>query len=143
MKYIFNEVKKQILLQYECNDLEKKTIFEQLVKQNYDLLSLDKELIQTMILELPEIKLQVFQNVLNKLIEERNVQELSERDKKIIIFELIGLGISNNYFAENELKIIREISNKIGSDSEYIDEFIPVINNLYQNQKQALELINE
>lgn len=143
LKFIFDEVKKEILLQYESNDLVKKAIFEKLIQQNYDLLSLDKELIQTMILELPEIKLQVFQNVLNKLIEERNAQELSERDKKIIIFELIGLGISNNYFAENELKIIREISNKIGSDSEYIDEFIPVINNLYQNQKQAIELINE
>ncbi|MFZ7226064.1 hypothetical protein, partial [Avibacterium avium] len=99
---------------------------------------------ENLILELAEIKMQVFLQVLEYFVEERAcISRLTEKDKKIIIFELIGMGFSNNNLDEKEFLLIQEVAKLFDIDAEYLEEFKDLVKVIYKVQKEASDLINE
>ncbi|MFZ7109281.1 hypothetical protein [Avibacterium avium] len=144
LKSLFNKGKEKILDEYKNNSNIKQDILNKLVGEGIDLLSLDKNVMENLILELAEIKMQVFLKVLEYLVKERAcISRLTEKDKKIIIFELIGMGLSNNNLDEKEFLLIQEIAKLFDIDAEYLEEFKDLVKVIYKVQKEASDLINE
>lgn len=70
-------------------------------------------------------------------------EALSEKDKKIMIFELMRLVAHNGELDELGKKIIQAIAQQFALEKEYFDELATVAAKLSSIQKEAEELINE
>lgn len=70
-------------------------------------------------------------------------EALSEKDKKIMIFELMRLVAHNGELDALGKKIIQAIAQQFALEKEYFDELATVAAKLSSIQKEAEELINE
>ena len=68
---------------------------------------------------------------------------LSEREKKIILAELISVVINNNIVNQAGLNLIRGICEHLRIDEEFIEEFSNAIESINVAKNELFELINE
>ncbi|AWI51667.1 hypothetical protein DDU33_09320 [Actinobacillus porcitonsillarum] len=69
--------------------------------------------------------------------------EINERDKKIILFELIFIAYVNGNFNSFEKELIESIAMNLQLDMEYIPEFIDVVSGFSSCFREANQLISE
>ncbi|QEY24611.1 hypothetical protein D0T90_09150 [Neisseria animalis] len=116
-----------------------------LVGEGFDILKITPDVIRYMMVSLPTIS----EGILLKTAEDvisykgKEADDLTERDKKIIVFELIGAGFSSGAFEDSERKLLEHICQLLKVDSEYIEEFTEVMGRLAAVNKEVADLINE
>ena len=118
------------------------TTFGQLLENTYDpsYEAIYKEKLSTL-----EIKAEVFDNVLDLIfiMKSDHLKNISNSEKKIIIFQLIKCCFDYGKFGDIEKTIISKICKYLKVDAEYIEEFEDVIVKILALNKEAKELINE
>lgn len=72
-----------------------------------------------------------------------NPIEISERDKKIILFELIFIAYANGNFNSFEKELIESIAINLKLDMEYIPKFIDIASGISSYLREANQLISE
>jgi hypothetical protein len=129
-----------------ANDADiKQEVMQYLISKGEDILTLTPTKIRASMASLPQIKQEILQKAV-QIVFARKVAiglTLSERDKKIILCELIGAAYSSGAFETEEKQLINTICQVCSFDSEYIEEFDTVMSTLFKVNKELAELINE
>ena len=124
-----------------ANDADiKQEVMQYLISKGEDILTLTPTKIRAR-----QIKQEILQKAV-QIVFARKVAiglTLSERDKKIILCELIGAAYSSGAFETEEKQLINTICQVCSFDSEYIEEFDTVMSTLFKVNKELAELINE
>lgn len=68
---------------------------------------------------------------------------ISIKQKKAMIFELLGMAYADGVFNNREQRIIYKISDLLGLETESVNEFENLVLKIIETHKEALELINE
>lgn len=129
-----------------ANDADiKQEVMQYLISKGEDILTLTPTKIRASMASLPQIKQEILQKAV-QIVFARKVAiglTLSERDKKIILCELIGAAYSSGAFETEEKQLINTICQVCSFDSEYIEEFDTVMSTLFKVNEELAELINE
>lgn len=88
------------------------------------------------------VKLHILKIAASELIQEKELS-LTEKDKKIIITELLGAAFSSGDIETEELELIHHICLSLDLDGESLEELYEALANLYQANKTLTDLINE
>ena len=99
------------------------------------------------ILKLPSIQQKILERAADILIKTKSdfdhMSPYTEREKKIMLFELIGSGFASGHFEDQEKSLLTKICVLMDIEKEYIDEFTDVTTRLFVVNKELAELINE
>lgn len=129
-----------------ANDADiKQEVMQYLISKGEDILTLTPTKIRASMASLPQIKQEILQKAVQTVFTLKVVigLTLSEREKKIILCELIGAAYSSGAFETEEKQLINTICQVCSFDSEYIEEFDTVMSTLFKVNKELAELINE
>ena len=129
-----------------ANDADiKQEVMQYLISNGEDILTLTPTKIRASMASLPQIKQEILQKAVQTVFARKVAigLTLSERDKKIILCELIGAAYSSGAFETEEKQLINTICQVCSFDSEYIEEFDTVMSTLFKVNKELAELINE
>ncbi len=88
------------------------------------------------------VRLNILKITATELIQEKELS-LTEKDKKIIITELLGAAFSSGDIETEELELIHHICLSLDLDGESLEELYEALANLYQANKTLTDLINE
>ena len=119
-----DELKKEIILSNFLNSEEaaEDFILTMLIVENYILKRTAGELIS---------------------IRQKNIGHLNSKEKKILLFELVGAGHSSGYFEDREKSLLLHICKLLDIESDYIDEFVEVSERLFKINAEIENLIDE
>ena len=129
-----------------ANDADiKQEVMQYLISKGEDILTLTPTKIRASMASLPQIKQEILQKSVQTVFARKVAigLTLSEREKKIILCELIGAAYSSGAFETEEKQLINTICQVCSFDSEYIEEFDTVMLTLFKVNKELAELINE
>ena len=129
-----------------ANDADiKQEVMQYLISKGEDILTLTPTKIRESMASLPQIKQEILQKAVQTVFARKVAigLTLSEREKKIILCELIGAAYSSGAFETEEKQLINTICQVCSVDSEYIEEFDTVMSTLFKVNKELAELINE
>jgi hypothetical protein len=129
-----------------ANDADiKQEVMQYLISKGEDILTLTPTKIRASMASLPQIKQEILQKAVQTVFTLKVAigLTLSEREKKIILCELIGAAYSSGAFETEEKQLINTICQVCSFDSEYIEEFDTVMSTLFKVNKELAELINE
>lgn len=129
-----------------ANDADiKQEVMQYLISNGEDILTLTPTKIRASMASLPQIKQEILQKAVQTVFAWKVAigLTLSEREKKIILCELIGAAYSSGAFETEEKQLINTICQVCSFDSEYIEEFDTVMSTLFKANKELAELINE
>ena len=129
-----------------ANDADiKQEVMQYLISKGEDILTLTQTKIRASMASLPQIKQEILQKAVQTVFARKVAigLTLSEREKKIILCELIGAAYSSGAFETEEKQLINTICQVCSFDSEYIEEFDTVMSTLFKVNKELAELINE
>jgi len=129
-----------------ANDTDiKQEVMQYLISKGEDILTLTPTKIRASMASLPQIKQEILQKAVQTVFTLKVAigLTLSEREKKIILCELIGAAYSSGAFETEEKQLINTICQVCSFDSEYIEEFDTVMSTLFKVNKELAELINE
>lgn len=129
-----------------ANDADiKQEVMQYLISNGEDILTLTPTKIRASMASLPQIKQEILQKAVQTVFARKVAigLTLSEREKKIILCELIGAAYSSGAFETEEKQLINTICQVCSFDSEYIEEFDTVMSTLFKVNKELAELINE
>lgn len=129
-----------------ANDADiKQEVMQYLISKGEDILTLTPTKIRASMASLPQIKQEILQKAVQTVFARKVAigLTLSEREKKIILCELIGAAYSSGAFETEEKQLINTICQVCSFDSEYIEEFDTVMSTLFKVNKELAELINE
>jgi hypothetical protein len=73
----------------------------------------------------------------------KNGNPISFKQRKAMIFELLGMAYADGVFNNREQRIIYKISDLLGLERESVNEFEDLVLKIIETHKEALELINE
>ena len=142
---ILEQAIKEILEKYAADAAIKQEVMQQLLADGEDIMSLTPPKIQAAMIRLPLIRQEILVRSVYWLITPKQTigLDLSVREKKIVLFELIGAGFSSGAFEQAEKDLLKVICTALHVDEEYIDEFTDVMGKIFTANKEAAELINE
>lgn len=134
-----------VLAQYGNNPEVKQEVIQYLLANGEDILNLNPQKIQSCMASLPKIKQEILQHTVRAAFKPKQEMglTLSEREKKIILCELIGAAYSSGAFEAEEKQLLESICQTLDIDSEYIEEFDDVMFKLFKVNQELAELINE
>ncbi|WP_072281110.1 hypothetical protein [Rappaport israeli] len=142
LERIINRISEDTLEQYKDNPQIKQQAMQVLASEKEDLFNITPELIQHIILLLPEVRQQILTKSARELIKNKD-RYLTTKDKKILLFELIGIGYSSGQFEQEERFIIEEICNLLTVDFQYINDFEDILQRMLPINLEAYQIINE
>ncbi|NEN75011.1 hypothetical protein F9B74_01530 [Pelistega sp. NLN82] len=73
----------------------------------------------------------------------QTAEKLSEREKKIILTELIGAGFSSGHFDEEEKVLVKFIAAELGLDEESFEELTEAMEKFFIANKELSDLVFE
>lgn len=76
-------------------------------------------------------------------IRKKSIGHLNSKEKKIILFELVGAGYSSGYFEDRGKSLLLHICKSLDIEIDYIDEFIEVSERFFSINTELETLINE
>ena len=76
-------------------------------------------------------------------VKQETIERFESKEKKIILFELIGAGYSSGHFGDDEKSLLIYICELLKIENEYIEEFFEVSERLFAINKDLTILINE
>lgn len=77
---------------------------------------------------------------INVVIQDMKIK-MGEREKKIVVFEMLGLALSDDDYAVQEQEIIKKLIGNFGISQEFPDECQSLINEYLSIQKRLNKLI--
>lgn len=89
-----------------------------------------------------DIGLYILKNVSSDIIQQKNI-ELSRKESKMILTELISIGFNRGSFDDEEKALVRFIGRELGLDDESFDEIAEIIEKIFFANRELTELINE
>ncbi len=122
-------------------DVRKKVMLS-LAESDVDLTTLDLNRIEEELLNITEFRSSIFSQVVKLFIKGKE-QLFSASEKKAIVFELVGIALSDNDFSEVELTIVKSVAECFNIDSETFNEISELVKKLNNVSIEALELIQE
>lgn len=145
LRVVLKTVIDEVLAQYGNNPGVKQEVIQYLLTNGEDILNLNPQKIQGCMASLPKIKQEILQRSVQAVLEPKQTMgiTLSEREKKIILCELIGAAYSSGAFEAEEKQLLESICQTLDIDSEYIEEFDDVVAKLFKANQELAELINE
>ena len=145
LRVVLKTVIDEVLAQYGNNPGVKQEVIQCLLANGEDILNLNPQKIQGCMASLPKIKQEILQRSVQAVLEPKQTMgiTLSEREKKIILCELIGAAYSSGAFEAEEKQLLESICQTLDIDSEYIEEFDDVVAKLFKANQELAELINE
>lgn len=118
----------------------------QSVIEEYGIEQIDKNrLIRKEFFALPKRKIEVLQQVLEIVLKSKVnfLTDISNKEKKIIIYELVRLCLTYSQLDEGEILFIKKVCQFLQVDFDYVEEFKDVIEKSLAVNKEAKELIYE
>lgn len=132
---------------HEYSQLEhfKKEIMLEIFTSGEEVLNINPAMIERFILKKSIIKQEILRRTAKELIaiRQENLEHFDIKEKKIILFELIGAGYSRGYFGDDEKSLLLCIGESLDIENEYIEEFLEVSQKLFTINKELTILINE
>ena len=135
----------EVINKYGDNIEIKQRVIQELIFSGIDLMDINPEKIQNVMIRLEDIKSEILTNaiVFSTATKKSYIEEMTTKDKKLILFELIRFCISSGKISNSQMSLLQKICICIHVDLAYIEEFTEVINRLNSANKEAKELINE
>lgn len=131
----------------EYSQLEdfKKEVMLSLISSGVDVLKISPKMIEGAMLTTPTLKQDILRRTAKELIsiKKDSLGKFESKEKKIILFELIGAGYSSGHFGDEERSLLLYICELLHIESEYIEEFLEVSERLFAINKDLAILINE
>lgn len=131
----------------EYSQLEnfKKEVMLNLISSGVDVLNINPKLIEEAMLTTSALKQDILRRTAKELISIKKdiLGKLEGKEKKIILFELIGAGYSSGHFGDEEKSLLLYICELLHIESEYIEEFLEISERLFAINKDLTILINE
>lgn len=131
----------------EYSQLEnfKKEVMLNLISSGVDVLNINPKLIEEAILTTSALKQDILRRTAKELISIKKdiLGKLEGKEKKIILFELIGAGYSSGHFGDEEKSLLLYICELLHIESEYVEEFLEISERLFAINKDLTILINE
>lgn len=132
---------------HEYSQLEdfKKEVILNIFSSGEEVLNINPEMIERFMLKNSIIKQEVLRRTAKELItiRQESLGQFNIKEKKIILFELIGAGYSSGYFGDDEKSLLLFICESLDIENEYIEEFLEVSEKLFTINKELTILINE
>lgn len=134
----FEEEVNSVLDKYEQLDELKK----EMISNNF---LNSEEAVEDLVLTMSIVKIYILKRTAGELISirQKSTGYLNSKEKKIILFELIGAGYSSGVFEDSEKSLLLYICNLLEIENDYIDEFVEVSESLFTINKNLATLINE
>lgn len=131
----------------EYSQLEdfKKEAMLTLISSGVDVLKINPKMIEEAMLTTSILKQKILRHTAKELIsiKKDTLGKFESKEKKIILFELIGAGYSSGHFGDDERSLLLYICELLHIESEYVEEFLEVSERLFKINKDLLVLINE
>lgn len=131
----------------EYSQLEdfKKEVMSNIFSSGEDVLNINPAMIERFMLNTPIIKQDILKRTVKELIaiRQETIDNFESKEKKIILFELIGAGYSSGFFGDDEKALLIYICELLSIENEYIEEFLQVSERLFAINKDLTILINE
>lgn len=142
---ILSDSTSKIIIEFTQDETIKKQIIEKLITNGEDILKLSPQMTRRIMVSLPEIKEQILKLTAKKLLESRSIilNNATNKERKIIAFELLGAGYSSGRFEDAEKRLVAYIYELLDVDAEYLEEFGEVMGRMFAINKEAADLINE
>lgn len=131
----------------EYSQLEdfKKEVMSNIFSSGEDVLNINPAMIERFMLNNPIIRQDILKRTVKELIaiKQETIDDFESKEKKIILFELIGAGYSSGCFGDDEKALLIYICELLSIENEYIEEFLEVSERLFAINKDLAILINE
>jgi hypothetical protein len=120
----------------------KKKVMHSLAESDIDLTSVNQETIEKEILKIKELRASVF-GLVSKMFIDKSETNLSSSEKKVVVFELIGIAFADKDFSELELTTVKSVAEHLEVDLDTLDEMTQLVIELNRVSTEALDLIQE
>ena len=131
----------------EYSQLEdfKKEVMLSLISSGIDVLNINPKMIEGAMLTTSILKQDILKRTAKELISIRKdaLGNFNNKEKKIMLFELIGAGYSSGHFGDDEKALLIYICELLNIENEYIEEFLELSERLFAINKDLIILINE
>ncbi len=123
----------------------KKEAMLSLISSGVDVLEINPKMVEEAMLTTSTLKQDILRRTVKELIfiKKDVLGKFESKEKKIILFELIGAGYSSGHFGDEERSLLLYICELLRIESEYIEEFLEVSERLFTINKDLAILINE
>jgi len=95
------------------------------------------------ILNTQSIRTEFILETIDNILEEIGLESVSPEERKVIVFELVGMAYADNEISDAELNVIEHVCNRFDIDNDFIDESKEIVYQMVKLQRQGLELIEE
>ncbi|MBS9783262.1 MAG: hypothetical protein KGV46_01765 [Pasteurella sp.] len=135
----------EIIEKYSKDENIKKQLIEKVMAEGGDLMDLQDENMLLSIVSFPKALFEILTESAKLLFESKkdDLGYFTERERKIIIFELISIGFCSGRIEKQKIKLIRYICELLDIDNDYFEEFINASNRFFEAKNEIVELINE
>lgn len=131
----------------EYSQLEdfKKEVMSNIFSSGEDVLNINPAMVEKFMLSTSIIRRDILKRTVKELIaiRQETIDNFESKEKKIILFELIGAGYSSGHFGDDEKSLLIYICELLKIENEYVEEFLEVSEKLFTINKELAILINE
>lgn len=131
----------------EYSQLEdfKKEVMSNIFSSGEDVLNINPAMVEKFMLSNSIIRRDILKRTVKELIaiRQETIDNFESKEKKIILFELIGAGYSSGHFGDDEKSLLIYICELLKIENEYVEEFLEVSEKLFTINKELAILINE
>lgn len=142
---VLEEQTSLVLNKYDTLDKFKEGFKLNTVSSDLDALNMNTEVAESFVLTISSVKNYILKHTVKELfsIRKESISHLKSKEKKIILFELIGVCYSSGYFDDAEKDLLIYMCELLSIENEYIEEFLEVSERLFAINKDLTILINE
>lgn len=142
---VLEEQTASTLSEYSRLDDFKKEVMSNIFSSGEDVLNINPAMIERFMLDTPIMKQDILKRTVKELVavKQETIERFESKEKKIILFELIGAGYSSGHFGDDEKSLLIYICELLSIENEYIEEFLEVSERLFAINKDLAILINE
>lgn len=142
---VLEEQTSLVLNKYDTLDKFKEELKLNTVSSDVDALNMHTEVAENFVLTISSVKNYILKHTAKELFSMRkeSISHLKSKEKKIILFELIGVCYSSGNFNDVEKDLLIYMCELLSIENEYIEEFLEVSERLFAINKDLTILINE
>lgn len=125
------------------NEEYKKQVLTSFIESGVDLSEITPKKTEYEVAKLVGVRKEMIDSILKQCFENIDLVNLTHRDKKIIMFELIGLAHADGSVHELEEMIVNSVASNFAMDNETLDELKEAAEVIVDAVKEATEIITE
>lgn len=134
---------KSIITEASSNSDYKKQVLMSFIELGVELSEIDQEKNEQCLAQIPEVRKQLINSVLDQIFEKFQVDELSLTARKIFLFELVSLAYSDGSLHELERLVIDTVAEKLNIDEATLDELKELSEEVIISVRNAAEVVFE